>query len=154
MGPRIGVAHGAKHRAGPRRAAGPDAGAPRLSRSAPPARSYAAAGAAVGADADAEAEAEDERARGREAAQRVRALADRTVVETLSEAEREASVTRGEADARRNAVYAEAYGADAEFFNFYRSLQAYEQALQAGNSSLVITPDSSFFDYLKSDAPR
>ncbi len=99
-----------------------------------------------------EREAADEIARGNEAAQRVRALADRTVVETLSVADRDANVTRGEADARRNAIYADAYGADPEFFNFYRSLQAYEEALTKGNSSMVMTPDSSFFDYLKSDS--
>jgi len=101
--------------------------------------------------AEREREAADEVARGNEAAQRVRALADRTVVETLSEAEREAQVVRGEADAERNAIFAEAFGADPEFFAFYRSLQAYENALQGSNSSLVMTPDSEFFDYLKSD---
>ncbi len=101
--------------------------------------------------AEREREAADEIARGNEAAQRVRALADRTVVETLSEAEREAQVTRGEADARRNGIFAEAFGGDPEFFAFYRSLQAYENALKGGNSSLVITPDSEFFDYFKAD---
>lgn len=101
--------------------------------------------------AEREREAADEIARGNEAAQRVRALADRTVVETLSEAEREAQVTRGEADAKRNGIFAEAFGTDPEFFAFYRSLQAYEKALKGGNSSLVMTPDSEFFDYLKAD---
>ena len=98
--------------------------------------------------AEREREAADEIARGNEAAQRVRALADRTVVETLSEAEREANVVRGEADARRNNIFAQAYGADPEFFGFYRSLQAYERAIQSGNSTMVITPDSDFFNYL------
>ncbi|MGH1354385.1 MAG: protease modulator HflC [Thalassovita sp.] len=101
--------------------------------------------------AEREREAADEIARGNEAAQRVRALADRTVVETLSEAEREAQVSRGEADAKRNGIFAEAYGADTEFFAFYRSLQAYENALTGGNSSMVMTPDSEFFEYLKAD---
>ena len=87
-------------------------------------------------------------------AQRVRATADRTVVETLSEAEREAQIVRGEADAQRNNVFAEAFGADPEFFAFYRSLQAYENALQGGNSSMVMTPNSQFFDYLKNDNPE
>jgi membrane protease subunit HflC len=100
--------------------------------------------------AEREREAADERARGNEAAQRVRALADRTVVETLSEAEREANVIRGEADAQRNGIFARAYGADPEFFAFYRSLAAYEQSLLGENSTLVISPDSEFFDYLKS----
>jgi membrane protease subunit HflC len=101
--------------------------------------------------AEREREAADEIARGNEAAQRVRALADRTVVETLSEADREANVIRGEADAERNAIFAESYGADPEFFAFYRSLQAYENAIQGGNSTMVMTPDSQFFQYFKSE---
>jgi membrane protease subunit HflC len=100
--------------------------------------------------AEREREAADEIARGNEAAQRVRALADRTVTETLSDAERQAQVIRGEADAERNAIYAEAFGADPEFFAFYRSLEAYEKALKGKNSSMVMTPDSEFFDYLGS----
>lgn len=100
--------------------------------------------------AEREREAADEIARGNEAAQRVRALADRTVVETLSESEREANITRGEADAEANRIFAEAYGADPEFFDFYRSLQAYEQALQGQNSTMVMTPTSDFFRYLYS----
>lgn len=99
--------------------------------------------------AEREREAADEIARGNEAAQRVRALADRTVVELVSDAEREAQITRGEADAERNRIYAEAFGADPEFFAFYRSLQAYEASLRGGNSAMVLTPDSEFFDYLK-----
>jgi modulator of FtsH protease HflC len=100
--------------------------------------------------AEREREAADEVARGNEAAQRVRALADRTVVETLSESEREANITRGEADAQANRIFAEAYGADPEFFDFYRSLQAYEIALQGQNSTMVMTPTSDFFRYLYS----
>ncbi len=96
-------------------------------------------------------EAADERARGQEAAQRVRAQADRTAVELVSEAQRDAEIVRGEADAQRNAIFAQAFGRDPEFFAFYRSLSAYERALQGDNSTLVISPDSEFFDYLKSD---
>ncbi|WP_432448829.1 protease modulator HflC [Aliiroseovarius marinus] len=98
--------------------------------------------------------AADEIARGNEAAQRLRATADRTVVETVSEARKQAQIIRGEADARRNAILAEALGRDAEFYAFLRSLEAYEKSLTGGNSSLVITPDSEFFDYLKSDTGR
>ncbi|MGZ9811752.1 protease modulator HflC [Pseudoroseicyclus sp. H15] len=101
--------------------------------------------------AEREREAADEVARGNEAAQRVRALADRTVVETRSEAEREAQITRGEADAEANNIFADAYGADPEFFDFYRSLQAYRGALNSSNTALVMTPDSEFFDYLYTD---
>ena len=101
--------------------------------------------------AEREREAADEIARGQEAAQRVRAQADRTVVETTSEAQKQAEIVRGEADAQRNAIFAGAFGRDPEFFAFYRSLTAYENSLKGENSTLVITPDSEFFDYLKSD---
>lgn len=104
--------------------------------------------------AERQREAEDERARGREAAQRVSAQADRTVVEIVSEANREAEIARGEADAEKNRIYAEAFGQDEEFFQFYRSLTAYTRGLKSGNTSLVISPDSEFFDYLKSSDPR
>jgi len=104
--------------------------------------------------AEREREAADEIARGNEAAQRVRASADRTVVELTSDARREADVVRGEADAERNGIYAEAFGRDPEFFAFTRSLTSYERALQPGNSSIVMQPNSEFFDYLGSDAGR
>ncbi|TCK99420.1 protease FtsH subunit HflC [Shimia isoporae] len=104
--------------------------------------------------AEREREAADEIARGNEAAQRIRAQADRTVVELVSDARRQSEITRGEADAKRNAVFAEAFGADQEFFEFYRSLNAYRNALQADNSTMVMSPDSDFFDYLKSDQGR
>ncbi len=98
--------------------------------------------------AEREREATDERARGAEAAQRVQAQADRTVVEIVSAANREAEIVRGEADAERNSIFADAYSADEDFFRFYRSLVAYERALQGQNSTLVITPDSEFFEFL------
>jgi membrane protease subunit HflC len=101
--------------------------------------------------AERDREATDERARGREAAQRVTAQADRTYEEILSEARRDARIIEGEADAERNGIFAEAYGQDVEFFEFYRSLSAYELALQGKNSTMVMSPDSEFFNYLKSD---
>lgn len=104
--------------------------------------------------AEREREATDERARGSEAAQRVRAQADRTVVELTSDAQREAEIIRGEADAKRNAIFAQAFGADPEFFEFYRSLTAYQRALQGENSTMVLSPDSDFFNYLKSDTGK
>lgn len=102
--------------------------------------------------AEREREATDEIARGNEAAQRVRAQADRTVVELVSESQREAEITRGEADARRNNIFATAFGQDPEFFEFYRSMTAYERALQGSNSTMVISPDSEFFEYLDGSA--
>ena len=104
--------------------------------------------------AERQREAEDERARGREAAQRVRAQADRTVIEITSDAQRQADITRGEADAQRAKIFADAYSKDVEFFDFYRSLQAYRDALKAGNSTMVISPDSEFFDYFKNATPE
>ena len=101
--------------------------------------------------AEREREAADEIARGNEAAQRVRAQADRTVIELTSQARSEAEITRGEADAERNRIFAESFGADPEFFEFYRSMTAYSRALTPGNSSMVLSPNSEFFNYLKSD---
>ncbi|WP_136634788.1 protease modulator HflC [Pseudooceanicola onchidii] len=100
--------------------------------------------------AEREREAADEVARGNEAAQRIRAQADRTQVEIVSDANRQADIARGQADARRNAIFADAFGKDPEFFDFYRSLAAYQKALQDGNSTMVINPNSEFFTYLKS----
>jgi membrane protease subunit HflC len=104
--------------------------------------------------AEREREAADEIARGNEAAQRVRATADRTQVEIVSDATRQAEIIRGEADAERNNIFAAAFGADPEFFEFYRSLAAYRKALQGQGSSMVMSPDSDFFNYLKSDSVR
>ncbi|MFC0278853.1 protease modulator HflC [Falsigemmobacter intermedius] len=123
----------------------------RLTRTDLPEQNLAATYARMRAER--EREAADERARGEEAAQRVRAAADRTVVELTSDARRQAEVIRGEADAERNRVYAEAFGRDPEFFAFTRSLTSYQRALKAGNSSIVMQPDSTFFEYLRSDQP-
>lgn len=121
----------------------------RLTRTDLPEQNLAATFARMRAER--EREAADERARGEEAAQRVRASADRTVIELTSDARRLAEVIRGEADAERNRVYAEAFGRDPEFFAFTRSLTSYERALKSGNSSIVMQPDSVFFEYLRSD---
>lgn len=98
--------------------------------------------------AEREREAADEIGRGNEAAQRVRAAADRTVVELTSEARRRSEIIRGEAEARRNSIFAEAYGRDPEFFAFTRSLSAYERSFVSGNTSIVMAPEGQFFDYL------
>jgi membrane protease subunit HflC len=73
------------------------------------------------------------------------------VTEIVSEARRDSEIIRGEADAKRNAIYADAFGRDPEFFAFTRSLTSYERALGGSNSSMVMSPDSMFFDYLLSD---
>ncbi len=102
--------------------------------------------------AERDREAADEIGRGNEAAQRVRATADRSKVEIVSEASKNAEIVRGEADATRNAIYAEAFGRDPEFFAFTRSMTAYQRALQPSNSSIVLAPDSDFFQYLGTEA--
>jgi modulator of FtsH protease HflC len=124
----------------------------RLKRADLPQQNLAATFARM--QAEREREAADERARGREAAQRVRAQADRTAVEIVSEAERDANVIRGEADAERARILANAYGADQEFFAFLRSLQAYESSLRGENTTVMVEPDSAFFNYLRSPDSR
>lgn len=90
------------------------------------------------------------RAEGEQAAQEIRANADRQATIIRAEARAEAERTRGEGDARRNAIYAEAYGRDTEFFEFYRSMLAYESAVRQG-TPIVIPPDSEFFEYFRSE---
>nr|WP_272211473.1 protease modulator HflC [Marinicella sp. W31]MDC2877363.1 protease modulator HflC [Marinicella sp. W31] len=95
------------------------------------------------------AEAEATRARGRERAEVRRAAADREVVEIESAADRDAQVLRGEGDAERNRVLGEAFGKDPEFFYFYRSMNAYRDVL-GDNSTMVLSPNSEFFEYFRS----
>jgi membrane protease subunit HflC len=104
--------------------------------------------------AEREREAADEIARGEEAAQRKRAQADRTVVELVSDANRQSEISRGEADAERNAIFAQAFGADPEFFEFYRSLNAYRASLTGGSTSMVLSPNSEFFNYFGASQGR
>jgi membrane protease subunit HflC len=95
-------------------------------------------------------EAAEIRAQGSEQAKRIRANADRQVTVTIAEANRDAERLRGEGDGELNRIYAEAFGRDADFFAFYRSMQAYEEGLKAEDTRLVITPDSEFFKYFNS----
>ena len=99
--------------------------------------------------AERERMAADERARGQEAAQIVRAEADRKAVETVSEAKKEAEIIRGTADALTTKIFADAFGRDPEFYAFTRSLMAYEQSMTSTNTTMVISPNSEFFDYIK-----
>ena len=99
--------------------------------------------------AERERMAADERARGQEAAQIVRAEADRKAVETVSEAKKEAEIIRGTADALTTKIFADAFGRDPEFYAFTRSLIAYEQSMTGANTTMVISPNSEFFDYIK-----
>ncbi len=104
--------------------------------------------------AEREREAADERARGNEAAQRLRAQADRTAIEIVSEAERDANVIRGETDAERNRILAQAYSVDEEFFAFIRSMDAYRKAIGTANTTMMVEPNSEFFNYLHSPNAR
>ena len=99
--------------------------------------------------AERERMAADERARGQEAAQIVRAEADRKAVETVSEAKKEAEIIRGTADALTTKIFADAFGRDPEVYAFTRSLIAYEQSMTSSNTTMVISPNSEFFDYIK-----
>ncbi len=89
------------------------------------------------------------RADGQEKARKIRAIAEKQAVELVAEARREATTRMGVADAQRNAIFADSYGRDIEFFSFQRSLKAYEEALQGSNSSIVMSPNSDFFEYLR-----
>ncbi|PLX33901.1 MAG: protease modulator HflC [Hyphomicrobiales bacterium] len=92
-------------------------------------------------------EATEVRAEGREKAQRIRAKADRDVVVLQAEAQRDAEKIRGEGDGERNAIYARAFGADPEFFTFYRSMIAYQKGLGSKDTTMVLSPNSDFFRY-------
>lgn len=96
------------------------------------------------------AEAERLRARGREAAQRIRARADREVVEIIADARRESEILRGEGEAERNAIFADAFNRDPDFFEFYRSMAAYTAALEGTGTTMLLSPDSDFFRYFGS----
>jgi membrane protease subunit HflC len=94
-----------------------------------------------------EREAQEFRSQGTQRAQEIRARADRDVTVLVADATSKSEQTRGEGDAERNRIFAEAYGKDVDFFSFYRSMQAYETGLRQGDTRLVIKPDSEFFRY-------
>jgi membrane protease subunit HflC len=96
-----------------------------------------------------EQEAAEFRARGQEVSRSIRAEADKRVTVLLAEATRDAEVIRGQGDACRNRVFATVYGEDPDFFAFYRSMKAYEKALEDNQTTMVLSPDSAFFQFLK-----
>jgi modulator of FtsH protease HflC len=97
-------------------------------------------------EAERERVAREFRSQGAEAAERIRADADRQRVVTLANAFRDAETLRGEGDAISAEIYAKAYGVDTEFFTFYRSLNAYKKTFSS-SSIMVLDPDSDFFQY-------
>jgi len=97
-------------------------------------------------EAERERVAREFRSQGAEAAERIRADADRQRVVTLANAFRDAEKLRGEGDATSAEIYAKAYGADTEFFTFYRSLNAYKKTFSS-SSIMVLDPGSDYFQY-------
>jgi modulator of FtsH protease HflC len=92
-------------------------------------------------------EAAEFRAQGSQKSQEIRARADRDVTVLLAEANSQSETLRGQGDAERNRIFADAYGKDADFFSFYRTMQAYERSMQRGDTHLVLRPDGDFFRY-------
>jgi len=99
-------------------------------------------------EAERERVAREFRSQGAEAAERIRADADRQRVVTLANSFRDAEKLRGEGDAKSAEIYAKAYGANSEFFTFYRSLNAYKKTF-TGSDMMVLDPESDFFKYFK-----
>ncbi|GLK68196.1 protease modulator HflC [Hansschlegelia plantiphila] len=93
-------------------------------------------------------EAAQIRARGAEQAQGIRARADRDAQVIIANANRDAETIRGQGEAEKTRILADAFGSDQEFFSFYRSMQAYEQSMKAG-TRLVLAPDSPFFRFFE-----
>jgi modulator of FtsH protease HflC len=99
-------------------------------------------------------DAADIRANGSQVAQTIRAKADRDVTVLRAEANRDADQLRGNGEAERNRITAEAFNRDPEFFAFYRTMQAYENSMKAGDTRLVVSPDSDFFRYFSNPTAR
>lgn len=93
-------------------------------------------------------EAAQIRAEGEEEARRIRSRADRDATVLVAEARRDGDKIRGDGDARRNRIFAEAYGKDPQFFSFFRAMQAYENSLSNTGTTFVLSPDTKFLDYL------
>jgi membrane protease subunit HflC len=94
------------------------------------------------------------RAEGEESAEKLRSEADRQRTEIIAQAYKESEIIRGEGDAKSAEIYARAYNRNAEFYSFFRSLQAYRESIGTENDVLVISPDSDFFKYLNRATKR
>jgi membrane protease subunit HflC len=100
-----------------------------------------------------EREAKEFRARGAEMAVTITSTADKEVSIILADANKNSEIMKGEGDGQRNAIFADAFGRDPEFFAFYRAMQAYETALIGGETSLILSPDSEFFKFFGNIKP-
>ena len=97
-----------------------------------------------------EREAKEFRATGQQEAQKIRAEAEKEQAVIIAEAEKQAQIIRGEGDKQAIEIWNKAAGVDPKFFAFYRSLEAYKNSLTGqGDTSLVLSPDSEFFEYFK-----
>jgi membrane protease subunit HflC len=95
-------------------------------------------------------EAAEFRAQGGQKAQEIRSRADREATVIIADANSQAEQVRGEGDGERNRLFAEAYGKDADFFAFYRSMTAYENSMKSNDTRFLLRPDSEFFRYFAS----
>lgn len=96
-----------------------------------------------------ERDAKEFRAMGQQEAQNIRAKADKEATIIITEAEKSAQITRGEGDKEAVSLWTDTVGQDAQFYDFYRSLEAYNNSLTDANTSLVLSPDSEFFKFFK-----
>ena len=96
-----------------------------------------------------EREAREFRATGEEEAQKIRADAEKTRTVIVAEAQKESQELRGQGDSQAIRIYADSFGQDEEFFSFYRSMEAYQKSIGEGPTSMVLSPDSSFFRFFK-----
>ena len=101
-----------------------------------------------------EREAKEFRAQGAEIAQKIRSTADKDVTVILAQANKKSEIMKGEGDGQRNKIFADAFGQDPEFFAFYRSMQAYGKAFTAGETSMILSPDSEFFKFFGNIKPK
>nr|WP_319388461.1 protease modulator HflC [uncultured Cohaesibacter sp.] len=92
-------------------------------------------------------EANGIRADGEKLSQQIRSIADRNATVIIANANRDSEIQRGIGDSQRNAIFAEAYGKNPDFFEFYRSMKAYENSLTNGDTRLVLSPEGEFFSY-------
>ncbi len=101
-----------------------------------------------------EREAKEFRAKGAEMAITITSTADKEVTVILADAQKQSEIMKGEGDGQRNAIFANAFGRDPDFFAFYRAMQAYEKALIGGETSLILSPDSEFFKFFGNIKPK
>jgi len=98
--------------------------------------------------------AKEHRSQGQEQAEIIRATIDAKITVMLAEAQKDAFTVRGEGDAEAAKIYADSYSKDAEFYSFYRSLEAYENSFNSKSDIMVVKPDSDFFNYLKDGSKK